>query len=63
MLRAFAVLLVCQLAGEVLGREEAIVGKARIVSVLPKFSTAEMIEGADKVTEGMVVRLPPAPKQ
>ena len=49
--------------GEVLGREEAIVGKARIVSVLPKFSTAEMIEGADKVTEGMVVRLPPAPKQ
>jgi len=49
--------------GEVLGREEAAVGKARVVSVLPKFSTAELIEGADKVAEGMVVRLPSAPKQ
>ena len=49
--------------GEVLGREEGIVGKARVVSVLPKICTAELIEGADKVTEGMVVRLPPAPKQ
>jgi hypothetical protein len=48
--------------GEVLGREEGIVGKARITAVQPKFSTAELIEGADKVTEGMVVRLPAAPK-
>ena len=48
--------------GEVLGREEGVVGKARVVSVLPKLCTAELIEGADKVTEGMVVRLPPAPK-
>jgi len=49
--------------GEVLGREEAVVGKARVVSVLPKFCTAELIEGAEKVMEGMVVRLSPAPKQ
>ena len=49
--------------GEVLGREEGIVGKARIVSVLPKFSTAELVEGADKVAAGMVVRLPATPKQ
>ena len=49
--------------GEVLGREEGLVGKARVVSVLPKMCTAELIEGAEKVTEGMVVRLPPAPKQ
>lgn len=49
--------------GEVLGREEGIIGKARVVSVLPKMCTAELIEGAEKVTEGMVVRLPPAPKQ
>ncbi|MEI8243600.1 MAG: hypothetical protein WCI17_10065 [bacterium] len=48
--------------GEVLGREEGIVGKARITAVQPKFSTAELTDGADKVTEGMVVRLPAAPK-
>jgi hypothetical protein len=49
--------------GEVLGREETVVGKARISAVQPKFSTAELIEGADKVTEGMVMRLPPPPKE
>jgi hypothetical protein len=48
--------------GEVLGREEAVVGKARITAVQPKFSTAEVIEGDDKVAAGMVVRLPPKPK-
>ena len=44
--------------GEVLGREEIVAGKARIVSVQPKFATAEIIEGQDKVSEGMVVRSP-----
>ena len=49
--------------GEVLGREEGVVGKARVISVLPKLCTAELIEGADKVTEGMVVRMAPAAKE
>jgi hypothetical protein len=34
----------------------------RIVSVQPKFSTAEILEGADKIAEGMVLHLPQAPK-
>lgn len=45
---------------EVLGREELLAGKARVVSVEPKFSTAEIIEGGDKISEGMVLRLPQA---
>ena len=49
--------------GEVLGREEGVVGKARVISVLPKLCTAELLEGADKVTDGMVVRLTPAAKE
>ena len=48
--------------GEVLGREELLAGKVRIVSVQPKFSTAEILEGADKIAEGMVLHLPQAPK-
>ncbi len=48
--------------GEVLGREEAVVGRARVIAVQPKFCTAELLEGADQVTAGMVVRQPPAPK-
>jgi hypothetical protein len=44
--------------GEVLGREELLAGTARIVSVQPRFSTAEIIDGADRITEGMVLRLP-----
>lgn len=48
--------------GEVLGREEGIVGKARVTAVQPKFCTAELTEGDDKVTEGMVVRLLPEPE-
>jgi len=42
---------------ESLGREEALVGKARIVSVTPKTSTAEILEdtGVDK---GAILRLP-----
>lgn len=48
--------------GEVLGREELLAGKARIVSVEPKFSTAEILEGADKVSEGMILRQPQVPQ-
>ena len=48
--------------GEVLGREEGIVGKARVIAVQPKFCTAELIEGSDRTAEGMLVRLPQAPK-
>ena len=44
--------------GEVLGREELLAGKARIISVQPKFSTAEILEGNDRISEGMVLRLP-----
>lgn len=42
--------------GEVLGREEGIVGKARVTAVQPKFCTAEVTEGEANVTEGMVAR-------
>ena len=49
--------------GEVLGREEALVGRARVVAVQPKFCTAELIEGAEKIAEGMIVRLPAALQQ
>lgn len=41
--------------GEVLGREEILVGKARIVSVQPKFSTAEILEDVG-ITKGAVLR-------
>jgi hypothetical protein len=46
--------------GEVLGMEEVLVGRARIVSVQPKFSTAEILDdtGIDK---GAVMRPAPAP--
>lgn len=45
---------------ESLGREEVLVGKARITNVQPKLSTAELLEdtGVDK---GAVLRLPSAP--
>jgi curli biogenesis system outer membrane secretion channel CsgG len=44
---------------EVLGREEVLIGKVRIISVQPKFSTAEILEdfGIDK---GAVLRPAPA---
>jgi curli biogenesis system outer membrane secretion channel CsgG len=47
---------------ESLGREEVLVGKARIVSVAPKTSTAEILEdtGIDK---GAILRLPPQTKK
>lgn len=46
---------------ESLGKEEVLVGKARIVSVQPKTATAEVLEdtGVDK---GAILRLPPAKK-
>jgi len=44
--------------GEVLGMEEVLVGKARIVSVQPKFSTAEILDDAG-IDKGAVLR--PAP--
>ena len=49
------------LTKEVLGKEEVLVGKAKIISVQPKLSTAELIE--DKgVEKGAILRLPPAKK-
>jgi curli biogenesis system outer membrane secretion channel CsgG len=46
---------------ESLGKEEVLVGKARIVSVQPKTATAEILEdtGVDK---GAILRLPPPKK-
>lgn len=46
---------------ESLGKEEVLVGKAKIISVQPKTSSAEIIDdkGIDK---GAVLRLPPQPK-
>jgi len=44
--------------GEILGREEVLVGKARVVSVQPKFSTAELLEDLG-IDRGAVLR--PAP--
>ena len=46
---------------ESLGKEEVLVGKAKIISVQPKTSTAEILDdkGIDK---GAVLRLPPQPK-
>lgn len=46
---------------EVLGKEEVLMGKAKIISVQPKFSTAELLEdtGVDK---GAILRLPPSKK-
>ncbi|MCU0770662.1 MAG: CsgG/HfaB family protein [Verrucomicrobia bacterium] len=41
--------------GEVLGREEAQIGKARIVTVRPKLSTAEVLEDFG-ITRGAVLR-------
>jgi len=43
---------------EMLGREEVRVGKVRIVSVQPRFSTAEILEDLG-ITKGTVLR--PAP--
>ena len=44
--------------GEDLGREERLVGKAKIVGVDQKVSRAEIIEGAENVSKGMFLRLP-----
>lgn len=41
--------------GEALGREEVLIGKARIVSVQPKLSTAEILEDFG-ITRGAVLR-------
>ena len=46
---------------EVLGKEEVLIGKARIISVQPKFSTAELLED-NGVNAGAILRLPPAKK-
>jgi hypothetical protein len=43
--------------GEILGKEEVLVGKARITSVLPKTSTAELLEDSG-TAPGAIVRLP-----
>jgi hypothetical protein len=42
--------------GEVLGREELLAGSVRILSVQPKFCTAEVVEAGALVTEGMILR-------
>ena len=42
--------------GESLGRLEATAGIARITSVKPKFSLAEMITGHDGIARGMILR-------
>jgi hypothetical protein len=47
--------------GEVLGREEFVAGTARILSVQAKFTTAEVVDGGDRIREGMLLRLPAAP--
>ena len=44
---------------ESLGREEVLVGKARVVSVQPKSTTAELLED-NGVAVGAVLRLPAA---
>lgn len=46
---------------EVLGKEEVLIGKAKIISVQPKFSTAELLED-NGVEKGAILRLPPAKK-
>jgi len=46
---------------EVLGREEVMVGKARIVSVQPKFSTAEVLDDSG-IDKGAVLRRAPEAK-
>jgi curli biogenesis system outer membrane secretion channel CsgG len=46
---------------EVLGREEVLVGKARIVSVQAKFSTAELLDDAG-IDKGAVLRRAPEPQ-
>jgi hypothetical protein len=44
---------------EVLGREEVLIGKVRIISVQPKFSTAEILEDFG-INKGAVLRPAPA---
>lgn len=46
---------------ESLGKEEVLVGKARIVSVQPKTATAETLED-NGITNGAILRLPPPKK-
>ncbi|MEI7730391.1 MAG: CsgG/HfaB family protein [Verrucomicrobiota bacterium] len=47
--------------GEVLGRQEVLMGQAKIISVQPKTSTAELLEDRG-VTVGSVLRIPQAQK-
>lgn len=46
---------------EPLGKEEVLIGKAKIISVQPKFSTAELLED-NGVEKGAILRLPPVKK-
>lgn len=48
--------------GEVLGREELLVGKVRITEVLPKFSKGEILDGDLGVDVGAILRLAPVGK-
>lgn len=47
--------------GEILGRQEVLMGKAKVISVQPKTSTAELLEDRG-VTVGSVLRIPQTPK-
>jgi len=47
--------------GEVLGRQEVMVGKVKITNVTPRLSTAEIIEDTG-IAEGAILRLPPLKK-
>ena len=47
--------------GEVLGRQEAMVGKVKIINITPRLSTAEIIED-NGIAEGAILRLPPSKK-
>ncbi len=47
--------------GEVLGRQEVMVGKVKISNITPRLSTAEILEDTG-IAEGAILRLPPARK-
>ena len=49
--------------GEILGREENIIGKVTIVGVLPKTCTAEVVEEKTDgiINPGVILRVPPPP--
>lgn len=47
--------------GEVLGRQEVMVGKVKITNITPRLSTAEILEDTG-IAEGAILRLPPPKK-